>query len=84
MKGEGNMRFTKKEVIDLAYEVSDKAHDKVHTIVFQDGTIAQVNGPYSANKPVWVDFEGYFTPQEALDALWEACEDENGNPYAPR
>lgn len=78
------MRFTKKEVISLAREVSDKAHPKVHTIVFQDGAISQVNGPYSANKPVWVDFEGHFTPQEALDALWEACEDEDGCPYTPR
>jgi hypothetical protein len=78
------MRFTKKQVIDLAKEVSRIAHDRVHTVVFQDGSISQVTGPFQANKPVWVDFEGSFSPQEALDALWEACEDENGNPYTPK
>jgi len=79
------MRFTKKEVISLARQVSGKANNKVHTIVFKDGTIAQVTGPFVANKPVWVDFSGgYFTPQEALDALWEACEDESGCPYTPQ
>jgi len=78
------MRFTKNQVIEIAREVAEKAHDKVHTIVFNDGTISQVNGSFQANKPVWVDFEGQFTAQEALEALWEACEDENGNPYEPK
>lgn len=78
------MRFTKAQVIELAKEVAKRAHDGVHTLVFSDGSITQINGPYSTEKTVWVDFEGQFTPREALDALWEACTDENGIPYTPK
>ena len=77
-------KFTKKEVISLAYEVSEKSRNGIHTIVFNDGTITQITGSYQANKPIWVEFEGNFTPQEALDALWEACENEDGIPYTPK
>ena len=78
------MRFTKQQVIKLAKEVSKETSNKYNTIVFQDGTFTKVNGSWEANKPVWVNFESEFTPQEVLDALWQACEDENGIPYTPK
>lgn len=72
------MNITMKELIKIAEEVTKTSGLGYQTIVFQDGSLSKVTGPWESNKPVWCVFSGYVALDEAIEALVMAYEDDDG------